>query len=150
MNIQKFIAPTSREALAKARHAYGDATLILSNRTTSQGVEVMATTDEALNDLGVVSSKNSKGPNKFTSTSRSSVEEDADQLAMSTLSFQDYVRERMLRRRHEAAQTQNKNTQAAPAAPGAAMPRAGRAVRSGSGLPAAGLPQPRPSGSGAA
>lgn len=117
MNIQKFIAPTSREALAKARHAYGDATLILSNRTTSQGVEVMATTDEALNDLGVVSSKNSKGPNKFTSTSRSSVEEDADQLAMSTLSFQDYVRERMLRRRHEAAQTQNKNTQAAPAAP---------------------------------
>ena len=30
------------------------------------------------------------------------VEEDTEQLAMSTLSFQDYVRERMLRRRHEA------------------------------------------------
>jgi flagellar biosynthesis protein FlhF len=34
----------------------------------------------------------------------SKVEEDADQLAMSTLSFQDYVRERMARKRHEAAQ----------------------------------------------
>jgi flagellar biosynthesis protein FlhF len=31
------------------------------------------------------------------------VEEDTEQLAMSTLSFQDYVRERMLRRRHESS-----------------------------------------------
>src|SRR5690606_15808197 len=33
---------------------------------------------------------------------RQSVEDDTAQLAMSTLSFQDYVRERMLRRRHES------------------------------------------------
>jgi flagellar biosynthesis protein FlhF len=33
-----------------------------------------------------------------------SVQEDVEQLSMSTLSFQDYVRERMLRRRHESAQ----------------------------------------------
>src|SRR5690606_10715676 len=32
---------------------------------------------------------------------RQSVAEDTEQLAMSTLSFQDYVRERMLRRRNE-------------------------------------------------
>ncbi len=35
---------------------------------------------------------------------RSAVAQDTEQLAMSTLSFQDYVRERMLRRRHEALQ----------------------------------------------
>ncbi|RYF06910.1 MAG: flagellar biosynthesis protein FlhF, partial [Comamonadaceae bacterium] len=33
---------------------------------------------------------------------RNVVQQDTEQLAMSTLSFQDYVRERMLRRRHEA------------------------------------------------
>jgi len=39
MNIQRFSAPTSREALAKARLAFGDGTLILSNRSTPSGVE---------------------------------------------------------------------------------------------------------------
>ena len=34
---------------------------------------------------------------------RNAVEEDVEQLTMSTLSFQDYVRERMLRRRNEVA-----------------------------------------------
>ncbi len=136
MNIQKFIAPTSREALAKARHAYGDATLILSNRSTAQGVEVMATTDEALHDLGVVSGKNN--PGKFSATSRNSVEEDADQLAMSTLSFQDYVRERMLRRRHEAALAQDKNTQSHLSASTASRPEPRPEFRSTQTRPAAG------------
>ncbi|MDB5895164.1 MAG: flagellar biosynthesis protein FlhF, partial [Rhodoferax sp.] len=39
------------------------------------------------------------------------VEEDTAQLAMSTLSFQDYVRERMLRRRHEATNGHGDETQ---------------------------------------
>lgn len=141
MNIQKFIAPTSREALAKARHAYGDATLILSNRSTAQGVEVMATTDEALHDLGVVSGKNSLG--KFNATSRNSVEEDADQLAMSTLSFQDYVRERMLRRRHEAALAQEKNAHANLSASTASRPEPRPDFRSVQTRPAAGVTQAR-------
>ena len=46
----------------------------------------------------------------------SKVEEDADQLAMSTLSFQDYVRERMARKRHEAAQETPVPRMAEPAA----------------------------------
>ena len=53
MNIQRFHAPTAREALALARAAFGDATLILSNRQTGTGVEVMASTEEALSPLGV-------------------------------------------------------------------------------------------------
>ena len=38
MNIKRFTAPTSREALAKARMAFGDGTLIL--RETAPGVSV--------------------------------------------------------------------------------------------------------------
>ena len=51
MNIQRFTAPTSREALAKARLAFGDGTLILSNRPTENGVEVVATAEDALASL---------------------------------------------------------------------------------------------------
>lgn len=143
MNIQKFIAPTTREALAKARHAYGDATLILSNRSTAQGVEVMATTDEALHDLGVVSGKNN--PGKSSATSRNSVEEDADQLAMSTLSFQDYVRERMLRRRHEAALAQDKNTPTHVSTSTASRPEPRPEFRSAQTRTTAGSPPSTPS-----
>ena len=51
MNIKRFYAPTSREALAKARMAFGAGTLILSNRQTPEGVEVMATAEDALSEL---------------------------------------------------------------------------------------------------
>ena len=51
MNIKRFHAATSREALAKARMAFGDGTLILSNRTTANGVEVVATAEDTLHAL---------------------------------------------------------------------------------------------------
>ena len=111
MNIQRFNAPTSREALAKARLAFGDGTLILSNRPTATGVEVVATAEDTLAALdhseSFANRTKDQAPLRRPSTtsspdSRKQVEDDATQLAMSTLSFQDYVRERMLRRRHEA------------------------------------------------
>ena len=111
MNIQRFTAPTSREALAKARMAFGEGTLILSNRPTEHGVEVVATAEDSLNALeqehagaggnafaGQRQPPASKQSYKEVATQ---VEEDAAQLSMSTLSFQDYVRERMARRRQE-------------------------------------------------
>ncbi|MGN1055787.1 MAG: flagellar biosynthesis protein FlhF [Comamonas sp.] len=130
MNIQRFIAPTSREALDKARAAFGDSTLILSNRPTAQGVEVMATADDSLDHGGKTSpsllaaiqareAEETRAPKQapkaplrmdallsqsasaIKANPRQSVAEDTEQLAMSTLSFQDYVRERMLRRRNE-------------------------------------------------
>ena len=108
MNIQRFTAATSREALSKARMAFGDSTLILSNRPTENGVEVVATAEETLAALDQGSSGSPSPKNLPTTTSgyretASKVEDDANQLAMSTLSFQDYVRERMMRRRHESA-----------------------------------------------
>ena len=131
MNIKRFTAPTAREALAKARMAFGDGTLILSNRPTAGGVEVVATAEDALSSLhgGAEPAPNrlqeraddlaASQPVRMSQTqphaapvpqparqpapaARSTVAHDTEQLAMSTLSFQDYVRERMLRRRHEA------------------------------------------------
>jgi len=111
MNIQRFNAPTSREALAKAHHAFGDGTLILSNRPTATGVEVVATGEETLATLDTTESFANRSKDQpalrraalpSVPESSTQVEDDATQLAMSTLSFQDYVRERMLRRRHES------------------------------------------------
>ncbi|HBY35067.1 MAG TPA: flagellar biosynthesis protein FlhF, partial [Delftia acidovorans] len=165
MNIKRFYAPTSREALAKARMAFGAGTLILSNRNTPDGVEVMATAEDTLEQSKAAASSTplqqaierrsaeettglrpqvqakliqaqtqprtalpaaQAAPSRASQATssaiaqaisqaaslsadgaepaglRQSVQEDTEQLAMSTLSFQDYVRERMLRRRHEA------------------------------------------------
>jgi flagellar biosynthesis protein FlhF len=121
MNIQRFTAATSREALAKARIAFGDGTLILSNRPVENGVEVVATGEDTLVtlDRDTASARQqpkggSQEPGRPQAAARaaeptyqeaaSAVEEDANQLAMSTLSFQDYVRERMARRRQEENQ----------------------------------------------
>ena len=112
MNIQRFHALTSREALAKARMAFGEGTLILSNRPTATGVEVVATAEDslaALNEHQTPAGKPAPAPKKpqaasAAPSSQAQVEDDAEQLAMSTLSFQDYVRERMMQRRHETLQ----------------------------------------------
>jgi flagellar biosynthesis protein FlhF len=124
MNIQRFTAATSREALAKARLTFGEGTLILSNRPTENGVEVVATAEDALATLDRNADDQSRrqqpSPRQGTAPSyqevASKVEDDAEQLAMSTLSFQDYVRERMLRRRHEATQSQPPTTTLPPPA----------------------------------
>ena len=137
MNIQRFTAPTSREALAKARAIFGDSTLILSNRQTEQGVEVMATAEDTLASLDDGGARTGSGSRQQQAPSyreiASQVEEDANQLAMSTLSFQDYVRERMARRRQEEAPAAPKaaakpiRTMAPEAAP-AAAPRRSMAI----------------------
>ena len=119
MNIQRFTGATSREALAKARLAFGEGTLILSNRQTSLGVEVMATAEDSLAGLeqrergagqangqpkaGAVPRQVPVLTNVASPAAQQQVEDDTAQLAMRTLSFQDYVRERMLRRRQTEA-----------------------------------------------
>ncbi|WP_180682476.1 flagellar biosynthesis protein FlhF [Tepidicella baoligensis] len=118
MNAQRFIAPNSREALAQAKAAFGDSAVILSSRSTEQGFEVVATAEEHLAQLAtqVANPGSSTAPRgRMTLEQRaarqlprlspkSSVAQDTEMLAMSTLSFQDYVRERMLRKRREALQ----------------------------------------------
>ena len=130
MNIQRFTGATSREALAKARMAFGEGTLILSNRPTALGVEVMATTEDTLSSLdqrpraaNPANPAASKMPQRavpvltaaVAPTTHQQVEEDTAQLAMSTLSFQDYVRERMLRRRQTETPARSDEVLARPA-----------------------------------
>ncbi len=165
MNIKRFYAPTAREALAKARMVFGDGTLILSNRQTPDGVEVMATAEETLQNMDSgfqsrsplqdalerraaeegrglrkearpalaaaaqgaapmstlehVQARKKQAEEKQLAQAQStpvksarelaqhSVQDDVQELSMSTLSFQDYVRERMLRRRHETSLDNN-------------------------------------------
>ncbi len=124
MNVQRFIAPNSREAMALARAAYGDTAVILSSRSTDEGFEVVATAEENLDALASqttsstapVTSRSQPSPRgslqqraaqqlPAPAVVQSSVAQDTETMAMSTLSFQDYVRERMLRKRREAMQS---------------------------------------------
>ncbi|MEO8248637.1 MAG: flagellar biosynthesis protein FlhF [Burkholderiales bacterium] len=123
MNIQRFEAPTAREALALARAAFGDGTLVLSNRQTEGGVEVLAAAESELSSRDVrvpavtgrlpparlalsapairtpsVANLPVRAPLVSEASTSEVVRADTEQLAMSTLSFQDYVRERMARR----------------------------------------------------
>jgi flagellar biosynthesis protein FlhF len=111
MNIQRFTAPTSREAMAKARLTFGESAVILSTRSTGDGFEVMAAAEESLASLADQAPAPARAAPATPVAARArtataalpeSVESDTEALAMSTLSFQDYVRERMLRKRRES------------------------------------------------
>src|SRR4051794_33555979 len=51
MNVKKFFANSSREALRKVRDALGPDAVILSNRTTDGGVEILALANEDIASL---------------------------------------------------------------------------------------------------
>jgi flagellar biosynthesis protein FlhF len=51
MNVKKFTAQTSREALRRVREALGPDAVILSNRATETGVEIMALASEDISSL---------------------------------------------------------------------------------------------------
>ena len=129
MNIQRFTAPTSREAMAKARNAFGDTAVILSTRSTEDGFEVMAAAEESLAQVTPPAARPMPIRTRATPGREAlqleddSVQGDTEQMAMSTLSFQEYVRERMLRKRRASL---NGDTVAAdlPMAAAPAAPRA--------------------------
>lgn len=123
MNVKRFTARTSRDALALVRQAFGDDAVVMSTRPCAEGIEVLAMAPESVQQLerigmppeqprtqaNVVQPRAalpSVPQQAARSTGRqepsfdaSPVEEDVEQLQMSTLSFQDYVRQRMLKRR---------------------------------------------------
>jgi flagellar biosynthesis protein FlhF len=131
MNVKRFTARTSRDALALVRQAFGDDAVVMSTRPCGEGVEVVAMASESLNQIervaaGTREAQPERRPEVRRETRaapdpearpearpeapaqaradlradlRSEVRDDVRQLEMSTLSFQDYVRDRMLRRR---------------------------------------------------
>jgi flagellar biosynthesis protein FlhF len=106
MSVQKFTAQTNSEALAKARLAFGERTLILSSRPIAGGVEVTAAEEELMPATRGVFIDNAARPSQGNAVrvqESVSVASDTEAMAMSTLSFQQYVRERLLRKRLEEA-----------------------------------------------
>jgi flagellar biosynthesis protein FlhF len=106
-HVKRFTARTSRDALKLVRQAFGDDAVVLSTRPAADGgVEVLAMPADGVKSLEqvavsapVVRAVEPKSQKPDVPAPASDVERDVEQLAMSTLSFQDYVRERMLKRR---------------------------------------------------
>ncbi|MBS0448212.1 MAG: flagellar biosynthesis protein FlhF [Proteobacteria bacterium] len=149
MNLKRFAARTSREALTLVRQALGDDAVVLSTKPSGEGVEVLAMAPEGMRQIeklapsvptfaaaAPAAAPATAPARSLTARSAAQIEaarpepavnhhgvaDDVAKLAMSTLSFQDYVRERMLKRRAEAkAQAA---AEAAPAAPARAEPPA--------------------------
>jgi flagellar biosynthesis protein FlhF len=147
MNVKRFAARTSREALALVRQAFGVDAVVLSTKPCAEGIEVLAMAPDSVAGLERLTAEpeapaarrapiSQRGAAAAAAPSpaqnaglagaqrelatrmavpQNEVEADADQLAMSTLSFQDYVRDRMLKRRHAELHTQTVET--APARP---------------------------------
>ncbi|MDN3919794.1 flagellar biosynthesis protein FlhF [Roseateles violae] len=124
MNAKRFTARTSREALALVRQAFGEDAVVLSNKRCPEGVEVLAMAPEGMDQIERVAAtapRVSAAPAPSRVQARpaaasfaervagqrqepafgpaAEVGDDVQTLAMSTLSFQDYVRERVLKRR---------------------------------------------------
>jgi len=145
MNVKRFTARTSREALALVRQAFGDDAVVMSTRPCAEGVEVLAMASESVDQLERVAAavehvratppgaaaaapdaepaapvpRSAARAERIEPTFEGGVADDVQQLQMSTLSFQDYVRERMLKRRKSAMTQATQASQAAPAAPAA-------------------------------
>ena len=155
MNVKRFTARTSRDALALVRQAFGDDAVVMSTRPCPEGVEVLAMAPESVQQLervgvnpqparpspaaapvraqiNVVQPREAPQAREARPASRalerqepsfdSSVEQDLEQLQMSTLSFQDYVRDRMLKRRDAQLAAEASAAPAAPAPPPVVAP----------------------------
>jgi flagellar biosynthesis protein FlhF len=161
MNVKRFTARTAREALIGVRQAFGDDAVVLSTKPCPEGIEVVAMAPESLAQFervaaGAPAVRSASLPTPFSApmsaphapvvrgeaargAAPQSVAQDVGQLGMSTMSFQSYVRERMLKRQ-EAAQRDEAGEALArrEVAPGVAAPRSANASVQG----VAGLTQP--------
>ena len=106
MNLKRFTGRTSRDALALVRQSFGPDAVVMSTRPCAEGVEVLAMAPESVQQLEKLSATApAAAPARPAPRARpqpreeQTVDDDVEQLSMSTLSFQDYVRERMLKRR---------------------------------------------------
>ena len=158
MNVKRFSARTSRDALNLVRQAFGEDAVVLSTRPCAEGVEVMAMAPDGVKQIERVSAETAapapaalpmpplrrpvlpsaravaEEEQAVPAPAETTVEQDVAELSMSTLSFQDYVRERMLRRRRAEQQAQAQaQTEAAQAEARAAELQA-RPVPAGAGL----------------
>jgi flagellar biosynthesis protein FlhF len=127
MNVRRFTARSSRDALVLVRQALGDDAVVLSTQPCTEGVEVLAMSPSSIEQIqrysagqgassepAKVSTPQFKAAAASSVSAPGSVASDVERLSMSTLSFQDYVRERMLRRRSAAMKSPGSVDVAAP------------------------------------
>ena len=128
MNVKRFTARTSRDALTLVRQAFGEDAVVLSTKPCAEGVEVLAMAPESVQQIERLSASGPIPPSppvaKRAAAPRApaarpapapqqpqhnpeEITDDVARLSMSTLSFQDYVRERMLKRRQAAMHQQH-------------------------------------------
>ncbi|MBC3874990.1 flagellar biosynthesis protein FlhF [Undibacterium flavidum] len=76
MNVKKFIAPSSREALRKVKAMLGENAVILSNRNVDGQVEILAMNDQTLKEIApaVDSNFGSTGKTQFNPNAKSPIE----------------------------------------------------------------------------
>jgi len=169
MNVKRFTARTSRDALALVRQAFGDDAVVMSTRPCAEGVEVLAMAPESIQQLERVRAgaeavraapaaparpqanlvlppqaeperqpERAAAPRRgferqepafdfdgqaaVPASTRAEVEQDVEQLQMSTLSFQDYVRQRMLKRRQQELSAERASEAVAEPEPPVASP----------------------------
>lgn len=155
MNVKRFTARTSRDALALVRQAFGDDAVVMSTRPCAEGVEVLAMAPESVQQLERVgmpaapaaepqrAQRNVVQPRQGSAAAAAAmpsapasraarvepafdmptpVADDVEQLQMSTLSFQDYVRQRMLKRREAELAAEARQPVEPPAAPPVVAP----------------------------
>ncbi len=139
MNVKRFTARTSRDALALVRQALGEDAVVLSTKPCGEGVEVVAMAPESMAQIERMATAaapasvptarapaSKSGPGRpgvartqparadaVATAATESVDDDIERLSMSTLSFQDYVRDRMLKRRQVALQAESAAARAA-------------------------------------
>ncbi len=125
MNLKRFTGRTSRDALALVRQSFGDDAVVMSTRPCPEGVEVLAMAPESLQHLEKLSASAAVAEPVRSRASvpmpapETPVDKDVEQLSMSTLSFQDFVRERMLKRRRVEM---SRDAAAAPTLPSGLAP----------------------------
>lgn len=136
MNVKRFIGRNSREAMQKVKAAFGDDAVVLSTKPAAEGgIEILAMAGDSVPQIDsypaereepapapVAKKGAQQAAHQAANQARqavanlaSTVQDDVKQLAMSTLSFQDYVRERMLKRRQAALQSRTEPAMAASA-----------------------------------
>jgi len=129
MNVKRFTARTSRDALNLVRQALGDDAVVLSTKPCAEGVEVLAMAPDSMAQIERIASPAAapqrpaaraatsapKPAPKPVANAQADVQKDVEQLSMSTLSFQDYVRDRMLKRRDAAMKAEAAANAPAPA-----------------------------------
>ncbi len=122
MNMRRFLAKTPREALALVRQALGSNAVVMHTKPAPDGVEMLAMCPDSV--LHIESLAASGPLTRQPEPEPTDVQADVAQLAMSTLSFQDYVRERMLKRRQTELARGAAQAEPQPALPLAAAPAA--------------------------